>query len=60
MICPYNQSKIEQVLQDAFTYDEHGAVTFHQMKQIEKRIFAKCREAECGAYRDGKCRYGKG
>ena len=57
MICPYNHMKIEQVTQDRYEYNTDGMVTLHENKLIESRKYGDCLQANCGAYRNGKCVY---
>lgn len=56
MKCPYIVN-VEQVTQDLAEYDDSGNRTFHEEKLFVKQYPVECAGAECGAFRDGGCRY---
>ncbi len=57
MKCPYNGSRLEQIVQTTNEYNEVGQVSFTQQKLIETRQQAECTKEECGAWLNGHCGY---
>lgn len=56
MKCPYAVNRLN-VSQTDFQYDESGNQTFQQTIDHNTAEFVDCLEENCGAWRDGRCRY---
>lgn len=59
MICPYI-CNVVQTNQNKYEFDENGLNTFHEHALTEKKQPIPCAGEECGAWQDGRCRYGGG
>ena len=56
MFCPYAVNR-HTVQQTVFEYNEDGSMRMSQIIDHNNAEFIKCKEQECGAWRDGKCCY---
>lgn len=56
MICPYVVTR-KTVTQTKFEYDDEGKETFSEQVDYNKAIPITCEKENCGAWRDGRCRY---
>ena len=56
MKCPYAVNR-HNVSQTDFQYDENGNQTFQQTIDHNTAEFVDCLKEDCGAWRDGCCRY---
>ena len=58
MYCPYavNQHTTSETV---FEYNEDGLQTYQQTIDHNIARFAECKQAECGAWKNGSCCYGK-
>ena len=56
MFCPYavNRHTVQQTI---YEYNEDGTTKMYQTVDHNNAEFLKCKEHECGAWRDGKCCY---
>ena len=60
MKCPYAVDR-HSVIQTNFEYnEENGAETFRQTVEHNTAAFTDCLQENCGAWRDGRCRYNAG
>ncbi|MPN52721.1 hypothetical protein SDC9_200383 [bioreactor metagenome] len=56
MTCPYAASR-KIITQTTFEYDEDGNQIVQQTVETNTAEFLKCEKEQCGAWRDGRCRY---
>ena len=56
MFCPYAVNR-HTVQQTVFEYNDDGSMKMSQTVDHNNAEFIKCKEQECGAWRDGKCCY---
>lgn len=56
MKCPYAVTR-HMTQQTVFEYDETGAQTMQQTIEHNVAEFIDCVQEECGAWKDGQCRY---
>lgn len=56
MFCPYAVNR-NVVTQCSFEYGEDGEMTISQTIEHNNAEFIKCKENECGAWREGRCCY---
>lgn len=56
-ICPYNRSREVQKYRQQNTLDENGEVNGYEYLTKVDFIPLDCCEEQCGAWRDGGCRY---
>ena len=58
MFCPYAVNR-HVVQQHIYEYNEDGSTKMVETVDHNTASFVKCKENECGAWRDGKCCYGQ-
>lgn len=56
MICPYIVTR-KSVCQTIIEYDEDGKEVFNQQMNENTAIPIACEKENCGAWRNGRCRY---
>lgn len=59
MKCPYAVDR-HRVLQTSIDYDEEGVEVGSQTVEHNTAEFTNCLQENCGAWRDGRCRYNAG
>ena len=56
MKCPYAVHRLVKTTLD-YEYDESGNVIKTIDETTNQAIFVNCLKEECGAWRDGRCKY---